>query len=215
MVEAVGLSKQGRLYDLHLRLTEGSLALLGPNGAGKSTALALLAGRIRPDGGLARVFGFPPRSLEAARLRAYIPQQLSFPPNLRVKEVLEAARQLKGASPAQLKDAVDHMGLEEQMHRTVAQLSGGWRQRLALAAGLQGQSPLWLLDEPASALDSQGLHRLTHWIQDHRNQGGLVLLSAHRQEEIAALAQRAIWLEGGRIADTRSPAPQVKHEKPA
>lgn len=198
MVEVIDLSKKGRLQGVDLHLPAGSLALLGPNGAGKSTLLGLLAGRLRPDGGVVRLFGHP-RSLAAARVRAYIPQHLTFPSTLRAEEVLEAARRLKGASPASKEEAIWRMGLQDRLKQPVAQLSGGWRQRLTLAAGLMGYPPLWLLDEPASALDSEGLACLQDWLAAHLAMGGLVILSAHRQEEISRLAERYIYLENGRV----------------
>jgi len=204
MVEVVGLYKKGRLAGIDLRLEAGSLALLGPNGAGKSTLLGLLAGRLRPDGGTVRLFGYHPQSPGAARVRAYIPQHLTFPPTLRVEEVLEAARQLKGASPAEKEEALERMGLASYLKRPVAQLSGGWRQRLALAAGLLGYPPLWLLDEPASALDDEGLHRLQEWLSAHLATGGLVILSAHRQEEILRLAERFLHLKNGQVVEQGS-----------
>ena len=204
MVEVVSLYKKGRLVGIDLRLEAGSLALLGPNGAGKSTLLGLLAGRLKPDGGVLRLFGHDPRSLKAAKVRAYIPQHLTFPPTLRVEEVLEAARRLKGASPADKEEALERMGLVGYLKRPVAQLSGGWRQRLALAAGLMGYPPLWLLDEPASALDREGLSRLQDWLSAHLATGGLVILSAHRQEEISRLAERFLRLENGQVVEQGS-----------
>lgn len=201
MVEVIGVTKKGRLYGVDLHLEEGSLALLGPNGAGKSTLLGLLAGRLRPDAGQVRLFGHPPRSLEAARLRAYIPQHLTFPSTLRVEEILEAARRLKGASKADKNEAIERMGLQPHLRRAVAQLSGGWRQRLALSAGLMAYPRLWLLDEPASALDAEGLNRLQDWLAAHLTMGGLVILSAHRQEEISRLAERFLRLENGQVVE--------------
>jgi len=205
MVEVIDLYKKGRLREVNLRLEAGSLALLGPNGAGKSTLLGLLAGRLKPDGGAARIFGQPSRSLAAARVRAYIPQHLSLPPTLRVAEVLEAARRLKGARPEDKTEALERMGLGAYLKRPVAQLSGGYIQRLALAAGLMGYPPmLWLLDEPASALDTEGLNRLQDWLSAHLATGGLVILSAHRQEEISRLAEKFVRLENGRVVEQGS-----------
>jgi ABC-type multidrug transport system ATPase subunit len=121
-----------------------------------------------------------------------------------VEEVLEAARRLKGASPAEKEEALERMGLASHLKRPVAQLSGGWRQRLALAAGLLGYPPLWLLDEPASALDDEGLHRLQEWLSAHLATGGLVILSAHRQEEILRLAERFLHLKNGQVVEQGS-----------
>ncbi len=201
MVEVVELYKKGRLNGVNLRLEGGSLALLGPNGAGKSTLLGVLAGRLQADRGSVRLFGHLPRSPEAARRRAYIPQQIAFPPTLRVAEVLQTAQKLKQATLEEKAEAAWRMGLEAHLKRPVAQLSGGWRQRLALAAGLMGSPELWLLDEPAAALDAEGLARLQSWLLAHLGTGGMVVLSAHRQEEVSRLAERYVRLEHGQVID--------------
>jgi ABC-type multidrug transport system ATPase subunit len=203
MVEVVEVHKRGRLEGVSLSLREGSLALIGPNGAGKSTLLGLLAGRIRADRGEVRLYGHHPRSIRAARHRAYIPQQLAFPATLRVSEILWAAQKLKGASRQDQQEAIERMDLQTRMHQPVSLLSVGWKQRLALAAGLMGRPGLWLLDEPAAALDSDGLERLRDWIVAHLQMGGLAVLSAHRQEEIFSLASRYLHLENGRVISER------------
>jgi ABC-type sulfate/molybdate transport systems ATPase subunit len=67
-----------------------------------------------------------------------------------------------------------------------------------------GYPPLWLLDEPASALDDEGLHRLQEWLSAHLATGGLVILSAHRQEEILRLAERFLHLKNGQVVEQGS-----------
>ena len=73
-------------------------------------------------------------------------------------------------------------------------------QRLALAAALMDGPPLWLLDEPASALDGGGLDRLAEWARSHVANGGAVVVSAHRPEEVEAFANEALLLKGGQVA---------------
>jgi ABC-type multidrug transport system ATPase subunit len=199
MVAVSGLGKRGRLFDVSFEFEQGSLALIGPNGAGKSTLLSILAGRIKADGGEAKLFGSPPRSLNAAKLRAYLPQQVAFPVHLRAREILQAARQLKGLAGGALAEAVARMHLEPVLDKPVGTLSGGMRQRLALAAGLMGGARLWLLDEPAAAIDPGGFSCLQAWLSDHRRSGGTVIISAHRPEEVAALATEALLLRAGRL----------------
>ncbi len=199
MVEVVGVTKRGRVEGVGFSLEAGALALVGPNGAGKTTVLNLIVGRIKPDAGEVRIAGHPPRSLEAARLRAYVPQQIAFPLHLRVREVLAAAQSLSGASEDQAEEAAERMGLLPFRDHFVGNLSGGYRQRLALAAGLMGEKRLWLLDEPASALDPGGFARLVEWTREHKERGGLLIVSAHRPDEVEAFADEALLLSAGRV----------------
>jgi len=199
VVALVNACKRGRLEPVDLELGPGSYALVGPNGAGKSTVLGLIAGRLAPSSGRVTLDGFPARSPEASRLRAYVPQQIAWPRHLRAAEVLDAARRMRGAGVEDARSAAWRMGLEEVLARPVGQLSGGMRQRLALAAGLLGEPPVWLLDEPASALDPGGFARLLGWVHEHRSAGGTVLVSAHRPEEVEALADEVLLLARGRL----------------
>ncbi len=199
MVTLVNASKKKRLEPVDLELGPGAYALVGPNGAGKSTLLGLLAGRLAPSGGRVLLAGHAARTPAASRMRAYVPQQIAWPRHLRAGEVLEAARRMRAAAPAEVRAAADRMGLREVLGRPVGQLSGGLRQRLALAAGLLGEPRVWLLDEPASALDPGGFARLVDWVSDHRERGGCVIVSAHRPEEVEALADEVLLLAAGRL----------------
>ena len=202
------VSVPGRLRDVSLRLEPGALALIGANGAGKSSLLHVLAGRLRPRRGRVRILGVGPRRPGAAALRAYVPQRIDLPAHLRGWEVLAAAARARGRGPNDVSAAADRMGLGEALDLPVARLSGGMRQRLALAAGLIGAPPLWLLDEPASALDAGGLARLAAWVDDHVAGGGTVVTSAHRPEEVDAFAHEALLMRDGRVLG-RSPVPEL------
>jgi len=199
MVEVIDVTKRGRVYGVSFTLKEGALALVGPNGAGKTTVLNLIVGRIKPDSGEVRIFSHPARSLAASRVRAYVPQQIAFPLHLKVREVLHAAQRLAEVDDATRDDAVARMGLNPYLKEYVGNLSGGYRQRLALAAGLMGDKKLWLLDEPASALDPGGFARLVEWTREHKEKGGLLIVSAHRPDEVEAFADEALLLSAGRV----------------
>lgn len=195
------VTRRGRLRRVSLSLTQGALALIGANGAGKSTLLHVLVGRLVPHAGEVLLFGHAPRSAAAAALRAYVPQRIVFPSHLRASEVLAAAAHAKAAGGAQARTAAERMGLTEVLDRRVGALSGGMTQRLALAAALLDEPPLWLLDEPASALDAGGLTRLTAWSREHVASGGSIVVSAHRPEEVEAFAADACLLRAGEVID--------------
>lgn len=198
-LSAHGLGYGRRLHATDLELVSGTLALIGANGAGKSTLLNLFTGGLNARRGSVKVFGHGPRSAEASRLRAYVPQRIQFPPHLHVSEILAAAVQAKRCHTALAHEAVAHMGLGDVLGRRVGTLSGGMTQRLALAAALMDRPPLWLLDEPASAIDEDGLTRLAEWTRRHVAAGGAVVVSAHRPEEVEALASEALLLSAGRV----------------
>ncbi len=199
MIRFEGVSWRGRVHDVTLRLEAGACALVGANGAGKSSLLSLLAGRASPDRGRVSLAGVPARARQAAALRGYVPQRITLPPGARVAEVLAVAQYVRRADAAALEEAIERLGLAPLLPRRVTRLSGGETQRVAVAAALLGRPRVWLLDEPASALDAEGLERLADWLRDHVAQGGGALMSAHRLDEVARLAQRTVRLEGGRL----------------
>jgi ABC-type multidrug transport system ATPase subunit len=201
-LELLGAGVPGRLAPLDLRVDAGVVALLGANGAGKSTLLALAAGRLVATVGRVRVVGAPARSPAAAAARADVPQAVAFPAHARVRELLGVARAARGVDAAHAAAAVERLGLTALLPRSAGRLSGGERQRVALASALMGAPRLWLLDEPAAALDRDGLTRLADWVRWHAAGGGTVVVSAHRDEEVAAYApDRVLRLELGRVVD--------------
>lgn len=195
-----GAAVVGRLDALDLSVEAGVVALVGANGAGKSTLLALAAGRLPAGAGRVWVDGAPVRDPRAARARADVPQAVAFPGRARVRELLGVARAARGASAEAAAEAVARLGLEALLDRRAGRLSGGERQRVALASALMGAPRLWLLDEPAAALDRDGLARLAAWVRAHAAAGGAVLVSAHRDEEVDAYGPaRRLHLEAGRV----------------
>jgi ABC-2 type transport system ATP-binding protein len=194
------VSWRGRVRDVTLQLEPGATALIGANGAGKSSLLGLLAGRARPDRGRVELHGVSARDPRAAALRGYVPQRITLPSTARVAEVLAVARHARHAEASDLDEAIERLGLRPLLARTVTRLSGGETQRVAVAAALLGRPRVWLLDEPASALDAEGLERLSRWLRDHVSAGGTALLSAHRLDEVDLLARHAVRMEGGRLA---------------
>lgn len=183
---------------------EGEVAaLLGPNGAGKSTALAVLLGLRMPDAGRARLFGGDPRLPASRRLVGVAPQELAFPPTLRVREIIELVR-AHFERPLPVDALVERFELTAIAARQAGGLSGGERRRLGVALAFAGGPRLVVLDEPTAALDRQA--RLAVWraIRLHVAEGGTLLLTTHHLEEAEALARRVVLIEGGAIASDGS-----------
>ena len=190
---------QAALDRVDLEVEAGEVAaLLGPNGAGKTTALSILLGLRRPDTGRAELFGRDPRNPAARAVIGATPQESSFPPTLRVREVVElvAAHFAAPAPPAEL---LERFALTGIARRQTGGLSGGERRRLSVALAFVGRPLAVFLDEPTAGLDVEARRSVWREIQHYAAGGGTVLLTTHYLEEAAALASRVVLLAHGRI----------------
>lgn len=187
------------LDGISLLLRPGEVvALLGPNGAGKSTAISIALGLRRPDRGRARLFGLDP-SLPAARRQVGVcPQETSFPPTARVRELIELVR-IHFPAPAATDDLLVEFGLAPLARRLAGGLSGGERRRLALALAFAGRPKVLFLDEPTVGLDVEARRSAWSSIHSFRAAGGAVLLTTHQLDEAEELASRIVVLDHGRI----------------
>lgn len=186
----------------------GTTVLLGPSGCGKSTLLRLVAGLIRPDGGLVRFEGEPlsPRNLQDMRLRmGYVIQEGGLFPHLSARDnVCLMARQLRWSKDRvaeRLRELTALVRLApELLDRYPTELSGGQRQRVSLMRALMLDPHLLLLDEPLGALDPMIRHALQQELRDiFRRLGKTVLLVTHDIGEAAYLGDHIVLLRAGCI----------------
>ena len=185
LLEARGLTcwRGGRLLfeDLRLSLAPGELLEIhGPNGSGKTTLLRVLCNLTHPESGEVRWRGRSlPEQREAflAALR-YVGHQDGVKLMLTVRENLEVAARLAGAG--EVEPALRRFGLESVADQAVRALSAGQRRRAALARLLLHDVPLWVLDEPFTALDDEGATLMQGLLAQQVGNGGAVLLSTHR-----------------------------------
>jgi ABC-type multidrug transport system ATPase subunit len=198
------------LRGVDLEAAEGSLvAVLGPNGAGKSTLLRCLAGLALPSAGSIEIHG---ERAERGRLRAqvglvahatFLYGELSVRENLAFAARLHGVADARGRAGALL--AEDALG--EWAERRAATLSRGLAQRTALARARVHDPPLLLLDEPFTGLDPSSAERLAARLRALRERGRTILLVSHDLARVAELADHAVVLRGGRVADRASAAP--------
>lgn len=182
-----------------LAVGEGQvLALLGANGAGKSTAIGCWLGLLEPHEGTARLFGLPPRRLEARRQVGVMLQDAQLPDALKVRELLTQARSYYPAPRAE-PECVTLAGLDGLMDRRYGALSGGQQRRLQFALALCGRPRLMFLDEPGAGLDIEARALLWSAIRAMAGGGCAVLLTTHDLGEAEALADRVAVLAHGRI----------------
>ncbi len=188
------------------RVEQGqSVALWGSNGAGKTTLLRCLLGLIDFTGDI-RVAGMDVRrrGKAARRLIGYVPQELTFYDEYRVAEALRFIARLRGAPRSRCTQCLKSVGLEEHHRKRVRELSGGMKQRLALALALLNDPPILALDEPTSNLDAAARRELLGQLTGLKNAGKTILFISHRPEEVAGLADRVLTLEHGIVADDQA-----------
>jgi ABC-2 type transport system ATP-binding protein len=190
--------------DLSVRRGE-CVALLGPNGAGKSTVIGLATGLLAAQTGRVTVGGGDPRVAATRRRLGVMQQATGFPRTLTAAEIVRGAAIRAGRPGAAAMPALAEAGVADLARRRVAKLSGGQRQRVALAMALVGDPGLLLLDEPTVGLDVSGRRAFWRTVAARRDAGTAVLLTTHGVEEAAAVADRVVVLDGGRVVATGTP----------
>ncbi len=180
------------------------LVLLGPNGAGKSTLIKTICGRVRRAGGQVSLAGADPaRSQSARRAIGIVPQQIALFEKLTARENLIAFGRLMGLpgrrARGQADQLLERVSLQDRAGDLVADLSGGMRRRINIAAALTHAPQLLILDEPTAGLDAAAKTGLVGLLRDLRNEGLSILLTTHDMDEADALADRVAILIDGRL----------------
>ena len=187
--------------DLSFDIAPGEAAALwGPNGAGKTTIIRCLLGLLAFDG---EVFinNFDARK-EGKRARSavgYVPQELAFYNDLSARDTLHFYAHIRGVTTTRIEKALAEVGLSEHGHKAVAALSGGMKQRLALAIALLADPPLLILDEPTSNLDTAARDEFVKLLLEQRATKKTLLFTSHRLEEVELLATQVLVLDAGQL----------------
>ena len=189
--------------DLSLRVKPGEIfGFLGPNGSGKTTSIRLMCGLLTPDSGSGTCLGYDIRkqSAEIKRHVGYMTQRFSFWEDLSIRENLDfIARVYEMPSRREVVDrAIEGLGLSARSAQLAGSLSGGWKQRLALAACLLHEPELLLLDEPTAGVDPSA--RRDFWQQLHElaARGIAILVSTHYMDE-AERCHKLAYIAYGRL----------------
>jgi len=217
-VSASGLTlrygKAAALDDVSVRLYEGVTGLLGPNGAGKTTLLRVLATAVPADRGAFTVLGNDPSTaagrLDVRRALGYLPQNPGFHPDFTPFEFVDYVAILKemtdrGARHRAVSGVLHSVDLSDVRSKRIKKLSGGMRQRVALAAALIGDPGFLVLDEPTVGLDPEQRMRFRELIAQ-AGEGRTVLLSTHQTEDVAMLCHRVVVMAHGRVRFEGTPA---------
>ena len=206
-IDVRGLSKAfdgKRVVDgLDLRVERGAIyGFLGPNGSGKTTSIRMLCGLLTADAGTGTCLGLDVRR-DSALIKAqvgYMTQKFSWWEDLTIQENLRFAGRMHGVPNLHetVRVTLERLGLSARRHQLAGALSGGWKQRLALAACLLHQPKLLLLDEPTAGVDPKA--RRDFWAEIHAlaREGLTVLVSTHYMDE-AERCHRLAYIANGKL----------------
>jgi ABC-2 type transport system ATP-binding protein len=187
-----GLTKsfKGRevVHDCSIDVPYGAIyGFLGPNGTGKTTTIRMLCGLLTPDSGEGVCLGYNIRTESPLikRQTGYMPQKFGLYEDLTIRENLEfIARLYEMPDPKETAtDALHRLGLEHRQNQLSGELSGGWKQRLALAACILHEPRLLLLDEPTAGVDPKARREFWDEIHAFAAQGVTILVSTHYMDE--------------------------------
>ncbi|HWM55350.1 MAG TPA: ABC transporter ATP-binding protein [Solirubrobacterales bacterium] len=201
-----------------LRLDHGRLvAIVGPNGAGKSTLVRAVSGLQGTCGGAVHWSGREigeMRGRDLARVRAFVPQRMSVPAGVSVREAvtigrsshLRPLRRLTGTDRDAIGGAMERAGVTRFAERALTTLSGGELQRVQIAIGLAQEAPVLIADEPTSQLDLGATVGVATLLRQLVDDGLTVLLVVHDLALAAAVADTAVVVSAGRTVATGRPA---------
>lgn len=198
--------------DLSIQVEEGRITgFLGPNGSGKTTTLRMLCGLLTPDSGHGEALGLDivRDAAEVKRQTGYMTQRFSLYEDLTIEENLQFSARIHGLDRRieRVDSALEKLGLTQRRKQLAGKLSGGWKQRLALAAATLHEPRLLLLDEPTAGVDPQA--RRSFWDEIHAlaAQGLTVMVSTHYMDE-AERCHDIAYIAYGRLM-ARGTAEQV------
>ena len=208
-IDVTGLTKRfGRrvaVDHVNLQVRRGEICgFLGPNGSGKTTTIRMLCGLLRPDAGSGTCLGHDliAESDAIKREVGYMTQRFSFWEDLTIAENLDFVARVYAIRNRReaVNESLERLGLADRKNQLAGQLSGGWKQRLALAACLIHQPQLLLLDEPTAGVDPKA--RRDFWEEIHQlaGQGLTFLIATHYMDEAERCHRLVYILEGKLLA---------------
>lgn len=182
-----------------------AIALWGENGAGKTTLIKAILGLIHYQGVIQVAAHDALRDGKAARRSiGYVPQETAYY-DMSVQATMAFYSRLKGSSPERIDLLLSKLGLKEHARKPVQALSGGLKQRLALAVALLSDPPILLLDEPTANLDARARRDYLDLLVELHKERKTIIFASHRLEEVELLADRVLVLEEGKLIQDVSP----------
>lgn len=194
---------QKAVNDISFTVNKGEIVgFLGPNGAGKSTTMKMITGYLTPDAGIIEVAGINAQlhPIAARKKIGYLPEANPLYTDMYVREYLQFVANIYHVknSKSTIEELLVTVGLSQEAHKKIAELSKGYRQRVGLAAALVHDPEVLILDEPASGLDPNQIVEIRQVIKAlARNK--TILFSSHIMQEVEAICDRVIIINKGNI----------------
>ena len=220
-IDVAGLNKsfgsKHVVRDLSLKVPRGQIfGFLGPNGSGKTTSIRLICGLLTADSGSGTCLGYDviKQSAEIKREVGYMTQRFSLWEDLTIRENLDFVGRMYGMQgrAAAVAQAIAKLGLQSRQEQLAGTLSGGWKQRLALAACLLHQPKLLLLDEPTAGVDPKARRDFWDELRALAARGMTVLVSTHYMDEAQRCDQLA-YIAYGRLLAVGTAAELISSTK--
>ncbi len=189
------------LKDATLHIAGGEcVALWGANGAGKTTLLRCILGVIPFEGSITiNSYDIRKDGKQARYHIGFVPQEIQFHDHFSVLETIRFYAKLKKAPVERIQDWLQIVGLEPHAEKLVKELSGGMKQRLALAIALLADPPILLLDEPTANLDMRSREEFLSILKKLKDNGKTIVFSSHRMTEVIPFADRIVVMEHGKV----------------
>lgn len=189
------------LDNLELEIPAGqATGIVGPNGSGKTTMIKHILGLVKPDQGTITVNGTKLNGQSAYRSEiGYMPQMARYPENMRVRELLDFIKEIRGTQTTSEERLIELFELHNELDKPLRTLSGGNRQKVGATLAFMFDPKIIILDEPTAGLDPKSSVRFKKLIQEEKSKGKTILLTTHIMSEIEELADYLIFLVEGKV----------------